>query len=296
MADPLWGQQMTNMWMLDPTMFDPTQKSNQFSNFNNKAFPFPATYNDAASSGGGPTDAMGNQIQSYQDWKTANPAGTTINNTQAQPQTQGKSLQDMISSFTPLQQQWWAGAPANEKQMAMQMYGVTGSGSGGGGTAQQAATGGSGGGYSPYPNAAGGGDTSAFSQYLRQQNDILSTPAVDNSGQRGATNNGPISDQNIAQMRANNQTLNQLQQQASAPQQQAQQQQTNAAPNNWQAALNALANPGKVTTPGATVPMVQGYQPAGGVNNAWLQQAQGRPGMNQNFLSALAAIQGRQQG
>jgi hypothetical protein len=66
-----------------------------------------------------------------------------------------------------------------------------------------------------------------------------------------------------------------------------------APPNNWQAALNALANPGKVQTPGATVPLQTGSQPAGGVNQAWLNQIGSGQGMNQNFISALAAIQGR---
>ena len=69
--------------------------------------------------------------------------------------------------------------------------------------------------------------------------------------------------------------------------------QAGAAPNNWQAAINALANPGKVTTPGATVPMVTGSQPAGGINQAFLQNAGAGQGMNQNFLSALRAIQNR---
>jgi hypothetical protein len=43
------------------------------------------------------------------------------------------------------------------------------------------------------------------------------------------------------------------------------------------------------------VPQVTGYQPSGGVNNAFLQQAGAGQGMNQNFLSALAAIQARPQ-
>jgi hypothetical protein len=64
-------------------------------------------------------------------------------------------------------------------------------------------------------------------------------------------------------------------------------------PNNWNAALSALANPGTPAIGGATVPLATGSQPSGGVNAAWLQQAQGRPGMNQNFLAALQAIQGR---
>jgi hypothetical protein len=66
-------------------------------------------------------------------------------------------------------------------------------------------------------------------------------------------------------------------------------------PNNWYAALNALSNPGTPAVGGATVPMAQGYQPAGGVNQAFLNQAGAGQGMNTNFLSALAAIQGRRQ-
>jgi hypothetical protein len=40
---------------------------------------------------------------------------------------------------------------------------------------------------------------------------------------------------------------------------------------------------------------VTGSQPAGGVNNAFLQQAGAGQGMNQHFLSALRAIQARPQ-
>ena len=69
-----------------------------------------------------------------------------------------------------------------------------------------------------------------------------------------------------------------------------------APPNMWQATLSALANPGKVTTPGANVPAGPSSQPGAGVNNAFLGQAQGKPGMNQNFLSALAALQGAGRG
>jgi hypothetical protein len=69
--------------------------------------------------------------------------------------------------------------------------------------------------------------------------------------------------------------------------------QMGGAPNNWMAALNALSNPGNPVTPGATVPMAQGFQPAGGVNTAFLGQAPMTG--NRNFLSALGAIQGRKQ-
>jgi hypothetical protein len=76
---------------------------------------------------------------------------------------------------------------------------------------------------------------------------------------------------------------------------QAAQPQASGPPNNWQAAINALSNPGRVQTMGANVPQVTGYQPSGGVNNAFLQQAGAGQGMNQNFLSALRSIQGRPQ-
>ena len=66
-------------------------------------------------------------------------------------------------------------------------------------------------------------------------------------------------------------------------------------PNNWQAAISSLANPGNPQTMGATVPQVTGSQPAGGVNNAFLQQAGAGQGMNTNFLNALRSIQGRPQ-
>ena len=67
------------------------------------------------------------------------------------------------------------------------------------------------------------------------------------------------------------------------------------APNNWQAAINGLATQATPATQGANVPQVTGSQPAGGVNNAFLQQAGAGQGMNQNFLSALRAIQARPQ-
>jgi hypothetical protein len=83
----------------------------------------------------------------------------------------------------------------------------------------------------------------------------------------------------------------QQQQGGAAPQAQA-----SAAPNNWQAALSALANPGNPVTQGANVPQATGSQPSGGVNNAFLQQAGAGQGMNQNFLNSLRAIQARPQG
>jgi hypothetical protein len=80
------------------------------------------------------------------------------------------------------------------------------------------------------------------------------------------------------------------------PQQQQppQQPQQSGPPNNWQAALTALANPGNPQTMGANVAPSNTFAPSPGVNQAFLQQAAGRPGGNQGFQSALAAIQGRQ--
>ena len=66
-----------------------------------------------------------------------------------------------------------------------------------------------------------------------------------------------------------------------------------AAPNNWQAAINALANPGNPTTMGANVPMQTGGQPAGGINNAFLQQARGWPGDEPRFLVGPARDPGQ---
>ena len=40
---PGYVSQLTDMMMVNPWMFDPTQKSNQFSNYNNAALPWPPT-------------------------------------------------------------------------------------------------------------------------------------------------------------------------------------------------------------------------------------------------------------
>jgi hypothetical protein len=199
--------QLTDMWMVNPTMFDPSQASNAYSNFNNAALPYPPTYNTGA---GGPVNAAtGQPIQSFQQWQQQNPAGMSINATPAQPQAPAAPTPNAPGSL---------------------FYGMNPGGSG--------------------PGPAFGGLASAF-----QQGNALGTAGAPGAG-GGAAQGG-------------------------------------AAPNNWQAALNALANPGKVQTPGATVPMVTGSQPAGGVNAAFLGQAGAGQGMNQNFLSALRAIQNR---
>jgi hypothetical protein len=199
------------MWMLNPTMLDPTQASNAYSNYNNAALPWPPTYNPGLQ--GGPVNAAtGKPIQSYQNWAAANPGGLSLNSTPAAPQAPQQQMQYRQLSpggQLPSGENYGSSTPTNVPAQ----YG-----------------------YAPVP---------------------------------------------------------QQQQAAAAPQAQAA---TTGAPNNWQAAINALANPGNPITPGATVPLASGTQPSGGVNNAFLQQAGAGVGMNQNFLNNLRAIQGRPQG
>ena len=233
--DTLPGTQLTDQWMVNPWMFDPSQKSNQFSLFNNQRLPYPPTYS------GVPTDAMGNPIQSFVDWQKANPAGTTINQTPAQP----------AQAAQPNAQ--WAFNNALLNSMG------------------RAAT-------------AQGGPSQQMSDVIgmRAQNNAAygmnpgGNPATGGVwGNYGGQGSGPTGTPSAAQG------------QAGPP------------PNNWQAALNALANPGRVTTPGVPLSSISGgaggtaFQPAGGVNQAFLSQAGAGQGMNANFLSALRAIQGR---
>ena len=76
--------QLTDQWMVNPTMFDPTQASNAYSNYNNAALPWPPTYNPGLQ--GGPVNAAtGKPIQSFQQWQQQNPGGMSINSTPAAP-------------------------------------------------------------------------------------------------------------------------------------------------------------------------------------------------------------------
>lgn len=215
MADELWGTHLTDMWMTNPYMFDPTQQSNQFSQYNNQRIPYPGSYS------GVPTDAQGRPIQSFQQWQQQNPGGVSLNATPQQPQ-----------------------APSQ---------------------------------ISPYSIAPGNSaiDAGNMSAGLKAMNSMI--PTGNNSFMAGpGTPPGYWQAQSPQGAQAA-----QAAPQAAAP------------PNNWQAALNALSNPGRVTTPGATVPLQQGSQPAGGVNQAWLQGIGSGQGMNQNFVNALRNIQGR---
>jgi hypothetical protein len=212
---------LANQWMANPTLFDPTQQSNQFSLFNNAALPFPPTYN------GAPTNAMGQPIQSFQQWQQQNPGGVSLNATPAQPDNSGQF------AFNK--------ALINSMGQSMLSNGLMGG------------------------QANGGGRGDAYTG-------LANNPTYGNLIHLNALNNamGQTGAQGAAQPQAGG-----------------------GAPNNWQAAINALSNPGNPQTMGANVPLQTGYQPAGGVNQAFLQQAQGQPNMNQGFLSALNAIQGR---
>jgi hypothetical protein len=73
-----------------------------------------------------------------------------------------------------------------------------------------------------------------------------------------------------------------------------------AAPNNWQQTLSLLANPGKVTTPGATVPAAPstGGQPTPGVLQNFLANWQpassgAGSGFTQNFNTILRGLQSK---
>jgi hypothetical protein len=241
------------MWMLDPTMFEPDQLSNQFSNYNNAPLPGPS-YNTGA---GGPVSAAtGLPIASFQAWQAANPGGMNINATPAQPQAPqqqqqqqpggtfnyaamgqyGPALQELMGNYAAAQARLTPQQQYNQQQTAainqrnLQRMDMMRAGQGGG---------------------AFGSSYSLAPQFAGQQQPMA--PAAPQAGGGGG-----------------------------------------GAPNNWMAVLNALSRPGNPVTPGATVPMAQGFQPAGGVNQAFLGQAP-RTGGNRNFLSALNAIQGRPQ-
>jgi hypothetical protein len=254
--DTLPGTQFTDMWMQNPWgTFDPTQKSNQFSNFNNAALPWPPSY------AGAPTNAAtGQPIQSYQNWQQQNPGGMTMNNTPAQPQAPPQN------AMTPAMAQQ-LGAPGLALASAMGAPGVT----------PQTPYGQPGTNTAAIWNAAG-----ATPQQMAGLFGQMS-PTIPGTNQPN-----PNYSARIGQLMAG---AGQQPQQQAAPQ-------ASGPPNNWQAALSALANPGNPVTPGATVPQSNSFQPAGGVNQAFLQNAAQNPaarGGNPQFMSALAAVQNRPQ-
>lgn len=228
----------TNAWMSNPYMFEPSQVSNAFSNFNNAALPWPPSYN------GVPVNAAtGKPIQSFLDWQQANPGGVSLNSTPSQPQQQAAPYADGSKygnwdAFTSPTQNW------NNQQAAGNQQRVA---------AINAAN----------PNdPAGAAFMNAWMNSTGAQPNNPFIPGMGGGGMQMAAPQQP---------------------QASGP------------PNNWQAAINALANPGNPMTQGANVPLATGSQPAGGVNQAWLGGIGMGQGMNQNFVNALRSIQARPQ-
>ena len=240
-------------------LFSPDQWLNQFSNFNSKPLPWPSTY------AGYPTDAMGNPIgggpsQQMQAPMPAAPQstpGTTLNSMPAGAGSGGQANYSNLGRWGP------AVSQLENTYLA-----------------------------TPGGQAAANNPNAALINYIRSQNQgIAGNPSNLNQGGFGSGNN-VMSGGAQGQIALNLGQIQQLQRQGgqAAPQQAAP-----AAPGGltYPQILALLANPGKVTTPGANVPVGPSAQPGGGVNNAFLGQAQGRPGKNQNFLSALGAIQGR---
>ena len=248
--------QITDTWMTNPYMFDPTQLSNTYSNYNNAALPWPPSYNTGA---GGPVNAAtGQPIQSFQNWQQANPGGMSINATPAQPQAPSNPFANVqipqgqntavAQPFGGLDRQQWMALTPQQRGAAQGAMGEFQAGVAATPSDSFVAS---------HNNPSGGGP-GAGSMFQGLGYDAFNRMASQQGAPQGGQQGG-----------------------AGAP------------PNNWQAAINALANPGKVQTMGANVPMVTGYQPSGGVNQAFLQNAGGGAGMNQGFLSALRAIQGR---
>jgi hypothetical protein len=253
---------LTNTWMLNPYMFDPSQLSNQFSNYNNAALPYPPTYNTGA---GGPVNAAtGQPIQSFQQWQAQNPGGMSLNNTPPAAAAQGGGQQSPFAG---------ANIPQGQNTAVAQPRG--------GLSPQQWQA------LSPQQRSAA---SAAMGQYGAG---LAMMPSGNNFVASGSNPSGanPQAQNALAWMNAGGNAFNQMGPGATGGP--AATPQGAGAPNNWQAALNALANPGRVTTPGATVPQVTGSQPAGGINQAFLNQVGAGQGMNQNFLGALRAIQSR---
>src|SRR6516225_3843779 len=178
------------------------EQTNPYSQYASGPLPYPATYS------GVPTDARGVPIQSYLDWQKANPGGTTINQTPAQPAAPSPSqwefnnrmLNSMGANVTGPGQQ--LGDIVGMRQLNNQMYGRTGP--------------------TPNPSVTANMTGDQIAQYMQNKPDYRN-PWTGQAGGGGGT------------------TLNQ----------------TQAAPNDWDAALAALSNPGRVTTPGSP------YTPSG---------------------------------
>ena len=225
LSDPTWMNRrriamadLSNV-QFDPqnpyALFSPDQWSNQFSLFNDKPLPWPSSY------AGYPTDAMGNPIGGGPQQQTAAPAA-------------GSSTPGMTINSTPQQGQM---TPAALTQAL-----------GGGPNAQ-----GAGQWYGNY--LAAQAKLTPQQQYAQQQSRALNANAMlfNNQGYQGpgttfGARNTPLEQQMQGYAMGLGQPQQAAPQQASRP--------AAAAPGGltYPQVLALLANPGKVTTPGANVP------------------------------------------
>jgi hypothetical protein len=168
----------------------------------------------------------------------------------------------------------------------------------------------------PWPSSYAGTPTNALGQPIQPQPGMTlnSTPAQPQAPQAAGASAGPmvnflgtgpqslagVDARQAAQTGTNPALYPLLNQQMAGGMQQAPQAAAPAAPNNWQSTLSMLANPGHVTTPGATVPQAPqgGGQPSPGVLQNFLanwqpQQSGAGSGFTQNFNSILRGLQAK---
>ena len=208
-------------------LFSPDQWLNQFSNFNNKALPWPSSY------AGVPTNAMGQPIQP--------PPGTTLNSAPQAAAPQAAAPQ-----------------PNSAQQLYNQMSGPSA--------------------MNPTGNPAFGASEWGFGLGAQGAVD-RNSPAYQMDPSGNGTGAGGIGTGVPGTIGG------QAAPQAAAP----------AAPNSWQNTMAMLANPGKVTTPGATVPASASAQPGSANLQSFLanwKPAQSGPGagFQQNFATALRGM------
>jgi hypothetical protein len=233
-------------------MFDPTQWSNQFSNYNNQALPWPPQYV------GAPTNATGQPIQS--------PMGTTINSQPASAAAPAAAAQSSSSPFANVQ------IPQGQNTAVAQPRGGLSP------TDWQALT--------PQQRSAASNAMGEYSSGLAMM------PSGNNFVASGSNPSGsnPQASNALAWMNRGGADFNQMANQSqAAPPAAAPQGQNTMSLNN---ALSLLANPGHVDTPGATVPQSSAYQPQNSVLQQFLQNwqpAQSGPGsqFQRNFAGGL---------
>jgi hypothetical protein len=247
-----------------PAMFDPSQLKNPYSPFAGKALPWPSQY------AGMPTDAMGRPIQSYLDAQTAAQAP------QQAPPVSLNSVPAAAQSSPFPQSMPGAGAPVGGAPIAQPFGGLNREQWNALTPQQRSAAQGP---MLQY-QAAGAMMPSGGNQFVASGNN----PSGSNPQAQTAValSDSAMSDWN----RMQNQP--QAAPQAAAP----------AGPDMSQAYLNALANPGKVTTPGATVPQSPAPSNQSGVLQQFLQNWKAGGGQTQgagNYNNAgfFNALQGQ---